>query len=93
MSNTQDSEGDRISPSEGAKVDDKNGTNTYDLDKHKEDKMVGTNVASALSSIIGNENGNEILCYESICPDTEQEDEDPLMAYKAVADPDVMHLH
>ena len=36
---------------------------------------------------------NEIFCYESMFPEPNRTDEDPLMAFKATADPDVMYMH
>ena len=36
----------------------------------------------------------EIFCYQALHPETwEHEDEDPLMVYKATADPDTMYMH
>ena len=44
-------------------------------------------------SIVNNEDINEIFSFESLFPDETHEIMDPLLAYKAVADPDVMYLH
>ena len=48
------------------------------------------------SNIIADEttmNSSEIFCYEAMYPEADADIQDPLLAYKAVSDPDTMYLH
>ena len=48
------------------------------------------------SNIIADEttmNPSEIFCYEAMYPEADADIHDPLLAYKAVSDPDTMYLH
>ena len=51
---------------------------------------------NAMSTVATNDSEleeSEILCMEAMFPDHAIKQEDPIVAYKAVADPDVMYLH
>ena len=89
----QDSEGDKISTSEGAKTNDEKDRDTYNSSITNEDRNEDNDAMKILSSIVGEESCNELFCYESICHKLEKDNDDPLLAFKAVADPDVMYLH
>ena len=92
--NAANSEGDGIPTSEGAQTiaEDNNAVEQNTMAQNKDD-MVGNDSTNVLSSIIGYDQENELFCFESICASVEQYDEDPIIANKAVADPDVMYLH
>ena len=97
INNESHSEGDRISNSEGVTKNDESNLNmeTTDGYRTKELRPSPDNIMASVAAI-DNKNkkdNTEIFCMESILPDGEMDDDDPLLAYKAVADPDVMYLH
>ena len=58
----------------------------------KKDVNVDTQV-KVMHSVVDNDDIGEIFCMETMFPSSSNEEREPLLAYKAVADPDVMYLH
>ena len=90
MAEKDTSEGGSVSTPEGGEMDMKR-KETEDISNEMESRLSMTNLESTINEAI-NEDIKEIFCLETMYPATEQ-DPDPLMALKAVADPDVMYMH
>ena len=87
------SEGDKVASSEGGATDEiVDDTKDTEEINEKSGSSIEGNV-NVMHTIMDDSDIGEIFCMETMFPSTSSEDGDPLLAYKAVADPDVMYLH
>ena len=90
------SEGDKVSNSEGVTKSGESKVNGTTVEDHTNTMSQSKNTMVATVTTIREENTedkSERFCMESILPDGELDGDDPLLAYKAIADPDVIYLH